>query len=365
MGNSSSKTGDSAANPPKTTASKSFDWGKVPDGPPAAEKDPRELVLQSWASCKSKPNEAKLFRSDTEEKARREGLGWRKRTSFIELDCGDDSFFVSNTSKAVAVADGVGGWKDEGVDPSVFPNELMRNAKLYSETHRDELDPEVIMNNAFAKTENDNIVAAGSSTVCIATLSTDVSGTFLDVANLGDSGCIVIREQEIIHRVHEKVHGFNAPFQLSLLPKRYLGRCFADKMDDSIRERIEVREGDVIVLGSDGLFDNKFCSAIGTDAGWLGNHKRDPYEAIPLVGPILKMAMGKDVKVEYTDPYRVVQRLVAESYKVSLNKEAVTPWSQALASFGVAEHQGGKVDDITVLVSRVATRDVATRMTMW
>ena len=32
-----------------------FNWGVPPDTPPDTEKRPDELILQTWASCRSKP----------------------------------------------------------------------------------------------------------------------------------------------------------------------------------------------------------------------------------------------------------------------------------------------------------------------
>jgi protein phosphatase PTC7 len=350
-----------------SAASAAYDWGKVPDVAPADEKDPNDLVLQSWAFCKSKPSPVKHYRSDIEERERRQSLLWRKRSSFMELDCGEDSFFVSNTYRTIGIADGVGGWKDEGVDPALFANKLMENAKYYAETHRKDTDPESIMHNAFEKLVHDKNVRAGSSTCCIASLIKDQSEKWwLDVANLGDSGTLVIRNRDILHRVHEKIHGFSQPFQLAVLPEHLKGRAYADKVTDTIRERVEVKQGDVILLGTDGLFDNRYNSQLASDAGWVGTVEDSILEKIPFVGFLLASAFAAgDQKIEYTDPHRVVQRIVQDTYKNSLSKDADTPWAMMLQEYGVKDAKGGKVDDITCVMARVSTREEQSQGIVW
>ncbi|EPY42099.1 protein phosphatase 2C [Angomonas deanei] len=343
----------------------SDDWGLPPEDVPPGERDPNELILQSWAYCRAKPSPTQMYRSDVEERQRRKELAWRKRSSFIELDCGDDSFFIANNYKVIGVSDGIGGWSDYGVNSSLFSNTLMENAKLFAETHREERDPEVILQAAYDKVKRDKKVKAGSATACVATLRKNEEGKhILDVANLGDSGAMVIRNRQQLYRVHEKVHDFNAPFQLSVLPKALQGKAFSDRVQDSIRESTEVQEGDVVVLGTDGFFDNRFNSQIAADAGWIGKTEGSAVEKIPIIGFFLSGFFSDD-RVEYVDPYRVAQRLVADSYKMSLEKEAQTPWSNMLRQYGVKDAMGGKVDDITVVLSRVSTRESMSDSSVW
>ena len=49
--------------------------------------------------------------------------------------CGDDAFFVATNRRvcALGVADGVGGWADIGVDPSLFALNLMNNCFYFYE----------------------------------------------------------------------------------------------------------------------------------------------------------------------------------------------------------------------------------------
>lgn len=353
--------GNDAPDPELATLRKlNFNWGLPPDAPPEDEKDADELVLQTWVSCRAKPSPAKSFRSDVEERDRRAALAWRKRSSFIELDCGEDSFFVSNTYKTVGVADGVGGWRDEGFDSSVFSNELMRLAKLFSETHRTVQDPEDVMQNAYNRLRFEEYVKAGASTACIASLRKIGGKNILDVANLGDSGMILMRETQVTHRVHEKTHGVNAPFQLSVLPPKYRNVAFHDRVSDCVREQFEVQEGDVLVMGTDGLFDNRFCSQIAADALLVGASPKSLFDQVPLVGGLLRYVMGGGTeRTGNSDPYRVAQRICHQAHLQACSADADTPWARSMKHFGIENASGGKVDDVTVLLSRVVRRETA------
>ena len=364
MGGSGSKDKAVKVDP---EVAKQFDWGMPPHNPPEDEQDIGELVLQTWAQCKAKPNPKGMYRSDAEERQRRESLLWRKRSSFIELDCGEDSFFVSNTYKTIGVADGVGGWRDEGIDASEFSNTLMQYAKLFSETHRKVLDPETIVQHAYDRMKAEKAVKAGGSTVCVASLRQDAATRkyHLDVMNLGDSGCLVMRNRKMIFRAHEKVHGFNSPFQLSILPTHLQGKAYCDTVGDAVRESVQVQEGDVVILGTDGLFDNRFNSVLCEDAGWVGRVDESMFDNVPIIGPFLKQAMGANYKIEYVDPYRVTQRQVAEAFKVSISKDADSPWSNMLHEFGIPDAKGGKVDDITCMIAKVTSREELRRVSMW
>ena len=56
----------------------------------------------------------------------------------------------------------------------------------------------------------------GSSTACIVSLHREERTIYS--ANLGDSGFLVVRDGEIVHRSTEQQHYFNAPYQLTVPP---------------------------------------------------------------------------------------------------------------------------------------------------
>ena len=57
----------------------------------------------------------------------------------------------------------------------------------------------------------------GSSTACIVAL--DKNKQSLHTANLGDSGFLVVRKGDIVHRSIEQQHAFNTPYQLAIPPE--------------------------------------------------------------------------------------------------------------------------------------------------
>lgn len=138
---------------------------------------------------------------------------------------GDDAWFIEskNSIDVLGIADGVGGWQEIGVDPSKFSSNLMKQCNLQSKT----IDPTklTIDLNTPVKILSDsykNLIdrhdhdLVGSSTACI--LLFNQSNSYLYSANLGDSGFVVIRDNQIVHRSNEQQHYFNCPFQLAILP---------------------------------------------------------------------------------------------------------------------------------------------------
>ena len=60
----------------------------------------------------------------------------------------------------------------------------------------------------------------------------------------------------IIIRSHEQQHYFNTPFQLSLPPTELQSQVLADRPESADQYEFSVEDGDVILLATDGLFDN-------------------------------------------------------------------------------------------------------------
>lgn len=72
----------------------------------------------------------------------------------------------------------------------------------------------------------------------------------LRIANLGDCGVSIIRRNEFIFRTEEQQHSFNYPYQL--------GTGSTDSPTDAQVFTVKVESGDIIVMGTDGIFDNLF-----------------------------------------------------------------------------------------------------------
>ncbi|XP_022037104.1 probable protein phosphatase 2C 26 isoform X3 [Helianthus annuus] len=157
---------------------------------------------------------------------------------------GEDAFFVSGYNGGVmAVADGVSGWAEKDVDPAQFSRELMRRASSLVDDEEVNYDPRILVRKAHAATSS-----TGSATVIVSML--DNNG-ILKIANVGDCGLRVIRKGQIIFSTFPQEHYFDCPYQLSseTVSQTYL---------DATVTSIDIVKGDIIVMGSDGLFDNVF-----------------------------------------------------------------------------------------------------------
>ncbi|CAJ0569563.1 unnamed protein product, partial [Mesorhabditis spiculigera] len=166
---------------------------------------------------------------------------------------GEDACFsiMANGTYVVGVADGVGGWSLRGVDPSLYSTRLMRECKKIA--HSGDFDPTkpvTILEKAYKTMDNERPRVDGSSTACLLTLHEDR----LYSANLGDSGFIVVRGGELFYQSKEQLHYFNAPYQLSSAPDG--GGFLKDLPTRADEYDTELMPGDIILLATDGLWDN-------------------------------------------------------------------------------------------------------------
>lgn len=220
---------------------------------------------------------------------------------------GEDAFFISSDRKAVGVADGVGGWGLHGIDPAIYAKSMMKDSRLaYEELgHKLPLD---MLNYAYERAKT----IQGSSTACVLVLK----GKTLLTNNVGDSGFMIIRDNKIFYRFKEQLHSFNYPFQL--------GTASTNVPSDAVDVSFEVQEGDIIILGSDGLFDNLFDSEI------------------------------LDI-VNTSSMESVADVLCRTAYMKSQSVNLETPFRKSACELGLVDSPlGGKLDDITIVVSRVS-----------
>lgn len=264
-------------------------------------------------------------------------LNNQNKSNFI---FGDDSFFTAslNAADVLGVADGVGGWREVGVDPSIFSSNLMKQCKRIVEletetfsnsekiTNQTPLDVLISSYNALTENKEPNLI--GSSTACIIVFNRE--SKFLYSANLGDSGYVVIRNNKIVHRSQEQHHYFNAPFQLALLPYMSNGH-FNDSPERASISSFELAEGDFIVMATDGLWDNLSESAL-----------------------LLKISNIKNYTLQ--DLEKAAKSISTTAVELSKDPMYISPFSLNAKKNGY-EYQGGKPDDITVLLARVTKEE--------
>ncbi|KAL0323107.1 UNVERIFIED_CONTAM: putative protein phosphatase 2C 55 [Sesamum angustifolium] len=226
---------------------------------------------------------------------------------------GEDAHFICTDEQAIGVADGVGGWADLGVDAGQYARELMSNSvNAIQEEPRGSVDPARVLDKAYTSTK-----AKGSSTACIIAL-TDQG---LHAINLGDSGFMVVRDGCTVFRSPVQQHDFNFTYQLESgnagdLPSS--GQVFT----------VPVAPGDVVIAGTDGLFDNLYNNDITA-----------------VVVHAVRAGLG---------PQATAQKIAALARQRAQDKNRQTPFSTAAQEAGF-RYYGGKLDDITVVVSYITS----------
>ncbi|TQD74101.1 hypothetical protein C1H46_040385 [Malus baccata] len=157
------------------------------------------------------------------------------------LTGGEDAYFVG-CQNWLGVADGVGQWSLEGVNPGLYARELMENCERFISNCKGLplTEPEEVLIKGSSYTKS-----PGSSTVLVAYFD----GQALHVANIGNSGFIVIRNGAVFKKSSPMVHEFNFPVRVER----------GDDPSELIEKyRIDLDEGDVVVTATDGLFDNLY-----------------------------------------------------------------------------------------------------------
>ncbi|XP_017485946.1 PREDICTED: protein phosphatase PTC7 homolog, partial [Rhagoletis zephyria] len=170
---------------------------------------------------------------------------------------GEDSWFKTSTTNAdvLGVADGVGGWRNYGIDPGEFSSFLMKTCeRLVHCVNFNSQRPVNLLAYSYCELLEQKKPILGSSTACVLVLNRENSTVY--TANIGDSGFMVVRKGEIIHKSEEQQHYFNTPFQLSLPPPGHGHNVLSDSPDSADTLSFSVKEGDVILVATDGVFDN-------------------------------------------------------------------------------------------------------------
>eukprot|EP00920_Eleutheroschizon_duboscqi_P002618 GHVT01006153.1.p2 GENE.GHVT01006153.1~~GHVT01006153.1.p2 ORF type:complete len:165 (+),score=46.38 GHVT01006153.1:197-691(+) len=126
------------------------------------------------------------------------------------------------------------------------------------------------------------------------------------------------------------------------------GRSIGDDAEDIQSSSIQVREGDLVVLATDGLFDNLFDYEITAITGM---------SVSPRESKLLKQG---DLRLT-TPPKDVARGLALAAYWKSLDPHARTPFAREARrkcqSHVLPLLTGGKEDDITVVVAWVSYQE--------
>ncbi len=224
---------------------------------------------------------------------------------------GEDALYVG--TRSFGVFDGVSGAeKLKGVPlySNTLAQQLKTDIKKNESLSIDEMKAKLLSAAQFA-----DVAATGASTALLASIGED---DILRSICLGDCQLLVIRNGSVFSRTRETTHYFECPYQLS--------EDSPDRPKDSTILSTKLMSGDVIISGSDGVFDNL------DDASLL------------------------EIVSSSNKPNIVAQKLASESRRVSLDPEAPTPFAKVAQKNRYANYSngvGGKVDDISCVVVNV------------
>ncbi|KAL3677388.1 hypothetical protein R1sor_027336 [Riccia sorocarpa] len=221
---------------------------------------------------------------------------------------GEDAYFIEG-NQWIGVADGVGGWALEGINAGHYARELMWHCAELARESDKKSDPKTLLVKSFSRTK-----AMGSTTAVVASISDQT----LTVVNMGDTGFLVVRDGAVAARSTPMQRGFNFPYQIgSVGDDPFLAEVY----------RVPAEKGDVVILGSDGLYDNLFEK-----------------EILAIVSKLLQSG---------AEPETLARELASAAHKVGATQDGLSPFAKEAQSEGYS-YSGGKMDDITCVVAFVS-----------
>jgi len=233
---------------------------------------------------------------------------------------GEDAFFIQERGCVFGVFDGVGGWATQGVDAGAFSRALAtKSSRWFAKPSSTSPSPSVLELEKALDDSLAQISTLGSCTACL--LSIDRCTASLRALNVGDSGFRIFRRDggsparlrlELASRSQQ--HYFNCPLQL--------GGGSADRPRDGDSYTHTVRPGDIVVMATDGVFDNLF--------------EKEMMTLLEAGGTVAELS----------------ERVAASARKLSLDERRRSPFAVEAAKAGQAL-LGGKLDDTTVILIEI------------
>ncbi|KAJ2520702.1 Protein phosphatase 2C 7 [Coemansia sp. RSA 1939] len=302
------------------------------------------------------------------------------------INGGEDSLFHVRLKQNLVfgVSDGVGGWNESGVDPSIFSRSLTAYSAAAAENtfllhDSDEADPKDIMRRAFAAMRCDNIPAYGSATELVLNLSL-ASGN-LQAAQLGDSTFVILDPKQKARVVSaEQQHRFNMPYQLTIPPtgdgpeplkpaaegeedsaqffrprpeteqtrKQIEEDDFSDLSlvgfdtpNDARLEKHTLGHNDIVVAATDGLFDNVAVDEVERLADRF-------MLAISKISSISGAKRPQDIDLFGGLAYSIAAQAVTNY----IQRDLKSPFAERAKLAGYS-YTGGKPDDVTIMLAWV------------
>lgn len=237
---------------------------------------------------------------------------------------GDDAILHHHSH--LGVADGVGAWNTKAAGHAALWSRLILHYwSLALDAQRKSSEAagggKIDIVSALQRSYNNTISATtregktawqGTTTACVSSLE----GNILTVANIGDSRAYVYRPSSasFVYKSTEQWHWFDCPYQLGTnSPDTPAANAVVDK--------VELEEGDIVILATDGLPDNLWdteiadiCAAAGKGVGGLAD------------------------------------KLVNAAWKIAIDPFGESPYMERGIDEGLSM-EGGKYDDISVVTA--------------
>mmetsp|Transcript_50990 Transcript_50990/g.93212 ORF Transcript_50990/g.93212 Transcript_50990/m.93212 type:complete len:448 (+) Transcript_50990:94-1437(+) len=251
----------------------------------------------------------------------------------------------------VAIADGVSQIEEFGIDASELPNELLNCVEelavqqlLPGQETEEYLGPISLLREAYESTSS-----LGSTTVLTAVMdnSTKIHGKLhpmIAVCSVGDCEILVLRRTKegsllpVFHTEMQRINGnAQSPLQLARVDDSIDPNFTEDTMIEVIERGSAVHcvsayEGDIVVLGTDGVFDNLFVDEVVAICDEMLCKPVGPRQQFK---PVDRSLLGE-----------VAKRIVLKCHsKTEANPDGNYPE----APIG----KGGKIDDTSCLVGEV------------
>jgi len=284
----------------------------------------------------------------------------KQRLGYKDADC------CCVSPMLVGVCDGVSQLEEFGMDPSELPRDLMRACEelAMNQLVPDEKGIDVyrgpvnLLSDAYSATDS-----LGSTTVLTCALDnmSKIHGkvhSMIAVLSIGDCELLLLRRnpnrhsrrdlEAIFHTEMQRIDGHaQTPLQVARVDERIDADFDDDIALEVIREGSAVHcltahEGDVVVLGSDGVFDNMFI-----------------HEIVHLVNSAIP---PPPINAPFTATPSHILRALCEKIIYAAHEKSGPDGKSRSSSTPIGA--GGKVDDTSVIVAQVVEWTEAHRKAM-
>lgn len=224
------------------------------------------------------------------------------------------------------------------------------------------LAPQGLIQRGYDDIVSSRSVKGGGTTACVCIARAD---GVLDVANLGDSGFVLLRLNAVHASSEPQTHAFNTPYQLSIIPERMrltnaaFGVVqFDDKPADAAVTSHALRHGDVLVVATDGVWDNLSSQDVLRVVSRTMVSTRAWAHSDDGIGIGEKLARCTEplhaLGVSSALQSYLAVSIAAEAKAASTNAKVDGPFAKEVQKRYPEEGwRGGKVDDICVVVAIV------------